>query len=132
MSFSLETRIVDAAIEYMSAFGSEKLNVRDVARHARVGRATIYKYFGTKQGLLEATELRLRELMVEVLTEAAASVEGLTNQAAASRPAYADHARTGRRRRGSGSSAPSKKVRFSLRTRANTCGACATCFGRSS
>ncbi|MEM7413803.1 MAG: helix-turn-helix domain-containing protein [Myxococcota bacterium] len=80
---ALKLRIVDTAIEYMTAFGSEKLNVREVARHAGVGRATIHKHFGTKQGLLEAAEARIAEQMVEVLTDVAASIDGLHLQAAA-------------------------------------------------
>ena len=70
-----QSRIADAAIEYMNAFGSEKLNLGDVARMAGVGRATVHRHFGTRDGLVEAVEERLRDQMAVAIVEEAASRE---------------------------------------------------------
>lgn len=75
-------RIVDAAITYLRAFGSEKLNVREVAQLAGVGRATVHKHFGTRDGLLEAAQTCVEEQMLEMLS-IAASIDGPLDQRAA-------------------------------------------------
>ncbi len=56
-----ETRqkIIEASIQHMRAFGSERLTMSDVAKLAGVARATIYNYFGTKEELIRAAEYSL-------------------------------------------------------------------------
>jgi AcrR family transcriptional regulator len=50
-------RILDAAVEDMRR-GSSPMNLGKIATRARVGRVTIYRRFGNKEGLLGAVLLR--------------------------------------------------------------------------
>ena len=79
---STQRRIVDAAIDYMNAFGSEKLNLGDVARLAGVGRATVHRHFGTREGLVEAVRVHLKEEFAQTVVESVAPCEKLHEKVA--------------------------------------------------
>jgi len=67
----------------MSAYGSDKLNVLEVARLAGVARTSVYKHFGTKERLFEAAESQIEEQMLELLSEEASRFGQLHERAAA-------------------------------------------------
>jgi AcrR family transcriptional regulator len=48
------TRIFDALLSWAGTTGLRKLSMDDVARRARVGRATLYKYFPGREALIDA------------------------------------------------------------------------------
>src|SRR5215472_14845762 len=47
-------RILDAAEDMFAAHGIEGTSLRDIVLRAKVNLATVYYYFGSKQGLMEA------------------------------------------------------------------------------
>lgn len=51
-------RILDAALDQFKTFGLRKTTIDDVARHAKIGRATIYRRFPTKDDLIAGVVLR--------------------------------------------------------------------------
>jgi AcrR family transcriptional regulator len=54
----LEQRILDAALEQFRLLGIRRSSIDDVARRARVGRATVFRRFGSKDALVHALVLR--------------------------------------------------------------------------
>jgi AcrR family transcriptional regulator len=54
---SLRRRILDATFVVVSRTGRKKLQLLEVAAEARVSRPTVYRYFGSKEGLLDAFAL---------------------------------------------------------------------------
>lgn len=50
----MEQRVLDATLVCIARYGVAKTTLDDVAREAGCARATLYRYFGGKQGLLEA------------------------------------------------------------------------------
>ncbi|MEX1177820.1 MAG: TetR family transcriptional regulator [Nitriliruptor sp.] len=54
-------RILDAALTIMSRYGLARLSLEDVAREAKVSRQTVYRYVGSREGLITATILREEE-----------------------------------------------------------------------
>ncbi len=54
---SLRRRILDATFVVVSRTGRRKLQLLEVAAEAGVSRPTVYRYFGSKEGLLEAFAL---------------------------------------------------------------------------
>lgn len=54
---SIRTRILDATFVVVSRTGRKKLQLLEVAAEAGVSRPTVYRYFGSKDGLLEAFAL---------------------------------------------------------------------------
>ena len=54
---SLRRRILDATFVVVSRTGRKKLQLLEVAAEAGVSRPTVYRYFGSKEGLLEAFAL---------------------------------------------------------------------------
>lgn len=48
-------RILDAAVSWAAVTGFRKLSMDEIARQARVGRATLYKYFPGRDALIAAT-----------------------------------------------------------------------------
>lgn len=66
-------RIVDATIRGLGAHGIARLSVEDVARDAGLSRMTLYRYFATKDELLEAAILAEEERFIERVASAAAS-----------------------------------------------------------
>ena len=51
-------RLLDAAEECFSQFGSSKTSIEDVARQAKVSRSTVYRYFEGRNELLAAAYMR--------------------------------------------------------------------------
>jgi AcrR family transcriptional regulator len=54
---SMRRRILDAVYVVLSRTGHRNLQLSDVAAEAGVSRPTLYRYFGSKEGLLEAFSL---------------------------------------------------------------------------
>lgn len=54
---SMRRRILDATHTVLSRSGHEKLQLSEVATQAGVSRPTLYRYFGSREGLLEAFSL---------------------------------------------------------------------------
>jgi AcrR family transcriptional regulator len=63
-------RILDAALALAAASGVRHLTMDDVARRAGVGRMTVYRRFGDKQGMLEALAARESRRCLAELDEA--------------------------------------------------------------
>lgn len=60
-------RLVEAAVQIISERGFRDAAMREIAEHARVGDATIYKYFPTKESLLFGFfELRMDDLIARL------------------------------------------------------------------
>ncbi|RCG27305.1 TetR/AcrR family transcriptional regulator [Sphaerisporangium album] len=63
-------RILDSAAELLLRLGYRKVTIEDIARHAGIGKGTVYLHWRTKQQLFEALLLR----------EALTYVEGLVDE----------------------------------------------------
>jgi AcrR family transcriptional regulator len=61
-------RILDAALELAAASGFRNLTMDDVARRSRVGRMTVYRRFGSKQGLVDALAVRETRTCLATIT----------------------------------------------------------------
>jgi AcrR family transcriptional regulator len=67
----IRRRILDAVVSLAASTGMRKLAMDEVARHAGVGRATLYKYFPGRDTLVAAVvESELETLLAEVQTVA--------------------------------------------------------------
>lgn len=73
-------RILDAAENTFGALGFEGASLRQLALAARVNLATVYYYFGSKEGLMDAVLKRrfgpLREQQLRLLREAEEQARG--------------------------------------------------------
>lgn len=59
--------IADAALRQFELFGLARSTVEDVAKRAKVGRVTVYRYFPGKNALIEAVALReLRNFLTDL------------------------------------------------------------------
>lgn len=67
------TRILDATLEAASRQGLSSLSMSDVCRVAGVARGTLYRYFPSKEALLESLGQRTRQQTGKGIREAAAS-----------------------------------------------------------
>ncbi len=68
----LGARILDAALQQFSIVGVRRSSIDDIAERAGVGRVTIFRRFGSKDGLVNALILReARTIMVRADGEAA-------------------------------------------------------------
>lgn len=63
--------ILDVAARLFARFGFRKTTVEDIIRSARVARATVYKYFPTKESIFHAVLQREFSEMLERVREAA-------------------------------------------------------------
>ncbi len=54
-------KIRTAALELFSIYGTDKTSVNEIAQRAGVAPASIYNYFGSKEGLIKETVLNLLE-----------------------------------------------------------------------
>ncbi len=61
--------IVSRAKELISKFGFKKTTMEDIARAARIGKATIYYYFGSKEEILRDIIEKEGEYLRKVLDE---------------------------------------------------------------
>jgi AcrR family transcriptional regulator len=75
-------RILDAALDTTAASGLRHLTVDDVARRAGVGRVTVYRRFGDRQGLIEALGVREARRCIEILDQATPPDQPITEQVA--------------------------------------------------
>jgi AcrR family transcriptional regulator len=75
-----QARILDAAENAVAELGFAGASLRDIVREARVNLATVYYYFGSKRGLMEAVLKRrfgpLREEHLALLREFEAAANG--------------------------------------------------------
>lgn len=71
-----ERRILDGALTVMSRHGLSRLALEDVAREAGVSRQTVYRYVGSRDGLIQATILREEEGFLDRMR---AAVDGETD-----------------------------------------------------
>jgi len=67
------TRILDATMEAMSRQGVRNVSMSDVCRIAGVARGTLYRYFPSKEVLLESLGQRTRQQTEDGIREAVAS-----------------------------------------------------------
>lgn len=67
-------RVLDAAVTEAAAQGLHGLTMDRVSRRAGVNRATIYRHFGDRDGLLEALAAREGRRIASAITEAAGSI----------------------------------------------------------
>jgi AcrR family transcriptional regulator len=79
----LADRILDAAQRLAFRTGARKLSLSDVATLAGVSRPTIYRYFVSKEELIDALGKRERRRFTAALDEATSSVAGVARLEAA-------------------------------------------------
>ncbi|WP_052667442.1 TetR family transcriptional regulator [Nitriliruptor alkaliphilus] len=70
-------RILDAALTVMSRYGLARLALEDVAREAGVSRQTVYRYVGSRDGLISDTIVREEQAFFDRMREAAAEHDRL-------------------------------------------------------
>lgn len=75
-------RVLDAAAELLVRWGYQRVTIDDVARHAGIGKGTVYLHFRSKDALFLTVLLRLHHRLVETL---AAGMEADPDQARPSR-----------------------------------------------
>lgn len=73
---SIRTRILDATFVVVSRTGRKKLQLLEVAAEAGVSRPTVYRYFGSKEGLLEAFALYEQDNFTAGVAAATAGLRG--------------------------------------------------------
>jgi AcrR family transcriptional regulator len=79
----VSARILDAALDTAAAFGLQNLTMDAVARRAEVGRMTVYRRFGDKQGLIAALGERETRRCLAAMDAAAPPDAPIAEQAAA-------------------------------------------------
>lgn len=63
------TRLLRAAVAVINAEGEQALRVADIARQAGVTEPSLYHFFGSRDGLIEAAHIeRYREGQVDIIT----------------------------------------------------------------
>jgi AcrR family transcriptional regulator len=80
---AMSNRILDAALALSAASGVRNLTMDEVARRARVGRMTVYRRFGDRDGLVEALTVREARRCFAALDGAADPEQPLADQIAA-------------------------------------------------
>jgi AcrR family transcriptional regulator len=75
-------RILDAALDAAAASGIRHLTIDDVSRRAGVGRVTVYRRFGDRQGLVEALGVREARRVFAALDAATAPDQPIADQVA--------------------------------------------------
>ena len=79
----LADRILDAAQRLVFRTGARKLSLSDVATLARVSRPTIYRYFVSKEDLIDALGKRERRRFTAAMDHAMSGVVGVARLEAA-------------------------------------------------
>jgi AcrR family transcriptional regulator len=79
----LADRILDAARRLVFRTGARKLSLSDVANLARVSRPTIYRYFVSKEDLIDALGKRERRRFNTAMDQAMSGVVGVARLEAA-------------------------------------------------
>lgn len=72
-------QIVEGAARVFGEYGFRKTTVADIIREAGVARATVYKYFGTKEEIFDAVFEREAEQMIAAIGDAVDG-EGTTRE----------------------------------------------------
>jgi AcrR family transcriptional regulator len=80
---AVSERILDAALAISAASGIRNLTMDAVARRARVGRMTVYRRFGDRDGLVDALTVRETRRCFAALDGAAEADQPLADQIAA-------------------------------------------------
>jgi len=80
---ALGDRILDAAQRLVFRTGARKLSLSDVATRAGVSRPTIYRYFASKEELIDALGQRERRRFNAAMDEAMSGVVGVARLEAA-------------------------------------------------
>lgn len=68
--FATHEAVLDAALEVLARVGIAKLALEEVATEAGVSRQTVYRHFGSRDGLLSAVIVREEELLLALVDEA--------------------------------------------------------------
>lgn len=84
MSGSTRDSILDATLRVAGNVGLARLSMEDVATDAGVSRQTIYRYFESRQVLIEQAILREEAVFIESMMAAAAAHDDLERALAAS------------------------------------------------
>jgi AcrR family transcriptional regulator len=79
----LADRILDAARRLVLSMGARKLSLSDVATLAGVSRPTIYRYFGSREDLIDALGTQERRRFDAALERAMSGVTGVARLEAA-------------------------------------------------
>ena len=79
----LAERILDAARQLMLGMGARKLSLSDVATLAGVSRPTIYRYFASKEDLIDALGTHERRRFDAAMERAMSGVTGIARLEAA-------------------------------------------------
>jgi AcrR family transcriptional regulator len=80
---NLSDRILDAAQRLVFRTGARRMSLSDVATLAGVSRPTIYRYFVSKEELVDAMGKRERERFTETMNKATSGVVGIARLEAA-------------------------------------------------
>ena len=80
---AVSARILDAALALSAASGVRNLTMDAVARRARVGRMTVYRRFGDRDGLVDALTVREARRCFAALDGAADPDQPVADQVAA-------------------------------------------------
>lgn len=70
MATATSARILDAAFERVATVGLGSLALEDVARDAGVSRQTLYRHFGSREGLIEQLVLREEQWFIDRVVSA--------------------------------------------------------------
>ncbi len=70
-------QVLDAALAVAAASGLRHLTMDDVARHAGVGRMTVYRRFGSKPALIDALAIRECRRCLSTIAEALDPEDGV-------------------------------------------------------
>ena len=73
---SIRKRMLDATFVVLSRTGRTKLQLMEVAAEAGVSRPTVYRHFGSKEGLLEAFALYEQDNYTAGIASATAGLRG--------------------------------------------------------
>ena len=74
--------ILDATLTVLGRVGIAKLALEDVATEAGVSRQTVYRHFGSRDGLLSAVIVREEEALLALVDEATEGVDDLEHAVA--------------------------------------------------
>jgi AcrR family transcriptional regulator len=70
-----EDRILDSAQKLFARYGLRKTSVEDIAKHAGLGKGTIYLYFKSKEEIFEAVCRSIGRMHIQQLEEEVGKVE---------------------------------------------------------
>ena len=77
---SKETLILESALELFFKFGYQKTNIDQIAKHAGIGKGTIYNYYKNKEILFKAVADKHKLCTDEETKEAVKKIEGARNK----------------------------------------------------